>query len=287
MSLSAFFSSTISVASISTFSPNTIAYKQRVEADGGIIYSLNAVNEAYSKASSWAVNPAATHWSSPQFGYKLDGIGNVIKRYCLFGSDAVPQIANTSWTLVPSATKAPQMLARANNGFVIPAFTWQDRNLTSVTTATQNSYSTTAGYPFFPLVELSPNWNSYSAFLVGIDINGGYNLGGWSSNPYCYAATESTQQLNTLQSYVLAIDTTQTTYQNQLRFSLNSQQTTSYPYQSLLQAGSSYSASEVYLGVRGDSNQYYWAGNINDVFFTNKVLTSDAITWLENQKDKY
>jgi len=64
----------------SRYSAKTVAYKTRVEADGGTVISMNVVEDMYTSQFNWA---NITSWVGVQFGVKYDANGKVTKLYDL------------------------------------------------------------------------------------------------------------------------------------------------------------------------------------------------------------
>lgn len=283
MNLRSFFSAAQAVQARAPDSAAALAYQARVTADGGAVFSLAAVQQAYARAASWGLDPALTHWSSPQFGVRLAPDGTVNKRYCLFGSDAEPVTPGRHWTAVEAPGLPPQhLVGEANRGFRIPAFLWATRALTVVAACTQTTYSTTAGIPFFPLIEHSPNCNDSTSFVLGIDTTIGNNAGGVTT-PYTIRSVPTVSPLGHQNCFTLVVDPSQNSTLDQLVFCYNTMRAESTP----LNKGLStlpYDHLPVFLGQRGQDGGYYWAGTINDVFYTAQVLPDSARAWLENQR---
>jgi len=63
-----------------SYSAETLAYQTRVEADGGTVHSLDAVEAAYQLIAAQSLSPAV--WVSAAFGYKLS-VGYLAKLYDL------------------------------------------------------------------------------------------------------------------------------------------------------------------------------------------------------------
>ena len=260
-------------------------YQRRVAADGGQVFSMAAVEEAYDQAARWDLNPALTHWSSPQFGVRLAPDGTVSKRYCLFGHDAAPLVPGRHWTPVYAPGLPPQhLVGEADRAFVAPPFAWPGRTLDAVVTCTQTSYATTANYGFFLLFEGCPDWNVSASFAMGIDVTQGGHAAG-VSNPLTLRTTNVVSPLGHPNSYALATNAHDATAPS-VAFRYNTAPSPA-PAPNNGWGSGAYDALPVYLGARGSNSAYYWAGTINDVFYTAQVLSDPARAWLENQRWRY
>ena len=271
------------------------AYLNRVQADGGTVYSAAAVNDAFAAAAAWALAPAVTHWSSPLFGYKMAG-GLVVKRYCLYGNDAAPQNAGTGWLLQAGAAgKGPQHTVAERTALVSPIMPLgpQEVTLVAITTTSGYEHPNSNTYPFMPVVELTENFNNYShTFLVGIDYSAGGHFGG-ANNPLnlpcanAFGAPLNVQTSRTVRIDARIVGDTAA----QVRTYLNGAQLIgNYVNGSAADLnvfGGPLPLLPLYLGARGTDNQYTWRGNINDVFFTNAVLPDAAVAYLESRTNLF
>lgn len=260
-----------------------LAYQQRVQNDGGVIYSLAAVIAAYDKAIAWQLDPAVTHWSSPQFGYKLDGSGNVIKRYCLFGRDATPQggTGSPGWKLVAStAGKPPQM--DVYGAFQVSGIVYASFQLTVATVVAMTSYDRPA-YFFAPIVEHTLTFQS-GTFLLGYEAN--YEAGGQPNGlTQLTAHADGRPPLLQLTTASVVVDPAAAIQTSSWENGVKRQIGDSFANYN---TGSWTNGENTYIGARGNNGgAYYWAGYINDVFFTNKVLLYSAVVWLENRRYAY
>jgi hypothetical protein len=70
--------------------PETLAFQNRVEADGGVVNDIDYVNSAFILIASLGLSHFGS-WASPRFATK--GVSSYSKIYCLFGND---QIADSS-----------------------------------------------------------------------------------------------------------------------------------------------------------------------------------------------
>ena len=255
-------------------------YRKRVEADGGTVFNINAVIQAYMQADIWNINTVNSHWSSPQFGYKLDSNGQVTTRYGLFGHDAVVSSASLNWLLVPSVNnKAPQHNTN-NVGFTIPGWTWQTISCLVHIVSNASSY-TTSHYNYFPMLELTPAMGSnvYPLILSVEQSNGAE--GGSSSS---YISTGSMPSINTQHAYAFQYDPSQASTSDMQKLWVDGISGTISNGSGSIPS-SLPNNSEFILGIRG--GVYNWQGNINDVFITNKVLSQSARSYLDSQVNAY
>lgn len=84
------------------YAPETTAYVDRVETDGGEIISIDAVNDAYLLLKGYNINLTTElkHWSSPNFGVKKDANNKVTKLYDLSSNNN--DIAQTDTSKSPT-----------------------------------------------------------------------------------------------------------------------------------------------------------------------------------------
>lgn len=76
------------ISLVCTMLPETIAYRNRVTADGGAVINLLDVDKAIRHAKANGYWSSVAFWTSAQFGVKKDGSNAVSKLYCLKGNDA-------------------------------------------------------------------------------------------------------------------------------------------------------------------------------------------------------
>lgn len=89
-----------------SYSAETLAYQTRVEADGGTVYSLDAVEAAYQFLTTNSLSPKL--WCSPRFGWKNAGSNAVSKLYDL--------TSNNNDLVQATGAKQPTWTSAVQNG---------------------------------------------------------------------------------------------------------------------------------------------------------------------------
>ena len=270
-------------AALSSADPAAL-YRARVVADGGVVASMRAVRAAYRQATAWGLPPDATHWSSPQFGYKLDGQGQVMRRYCLFGLDAELADGAKPWSLTAPAAGKPAQHRTNNALLAVPSPAWRSIELTVHALVLPTTWVAADGnYPFFPIAEGADSFNLRHAFVLAAEIGAG--IEGGLSTPPSIVGTGAYPSLNALHAVALRVDPTQPV--PGLRrvwvdgVEGTQQITTGTPVESV------YDRQLMYVGGRGAEVNYNWQGNINDVLITNLALPDAALGWLNSQVIAY
>jgi len=79
----------------SSYEAETIAYKNRVEADGGVVIDIGYVDRVIVKAKSLGILANMIHWTSHLAGVKKDAGNAVSKLYSFVGIDVVQTVGSS------------------------------------------------------------------------------------------------------------------------------------------------------------------------------------------------
>jgi len=162
------------------YSAETLAYQTRVEADGGTVIDLDAVEAAYSLMAAQSISPV--FWYSPLFGSKTAVVGENTLVQTLY------DISSNNYDLSQATENArPIFASEVLNGHPALNFpTTQSRKITASVALTSNAYSFfvvsrkhasgSASEAYSRVLSLSPStgydYNNTSSMLIGYDRTG-------------------------------------------------------------------------------------------------------------------
>lgn len=164
-----------------TYETETIAYRDRVEADGGIVINLDLVDSVFVKLKAYSYLANVLTAVSPYFGVKKDASNNISKLYGLNGYD-FEQLTGANqplWeehadgnkyiqsdgtkSMLASTTEAITNLTIIQNHKV--DFTSGPRNVYSVNEGGGTNYRNFAGYDAASLSKIRSNVNDTGTFI--------------------------------------------------------------------------------------------------------------------------
>ena len=260
-------------------------YRRRVEAAGMAVWSLSQVTTAYGWLISEGVRWDNSHWSSAQFGLGVSA-GTVSRMYCLFGNDAVGGAgADACLYVAPATGKAPQIAyGHADTAMNIGGWTWADKSLACHAISYPTARYAGGGYPYNPIIEKGSaiSMNGKVNFIIGWE-TGSEFLGYVMEEGANRGLYGGAFPLNQTHSTYLVTNPAGATFAEQCRLVVNGAGVAT-PLNPSPLPPAPYTDDFIVVGRRGI---YRFAGNINDVFIVNKVVSSSFLAYLDSQKTAY